>query len=332
MDAGEVARDFTNLIEDRPGTFDEMAAAVFSFQSARNEVYSRYCAALGGAAGDMPFLPVEAFKQGPVTSFPPGRAEHVFESSGTGQGPPSRHYVFDLKVYERAVAAHFESVFGSGPFIMLAHLPRYVERGRRSSLLYMVEYLMERYGESNRTDSFFLDDREPLHRAITHSRDFGRSLILFGAAFGLLDLVENHSVAMPADAIVVETGGMKTFRREMRRRELHDRLADGFHLDPYRIWSEYGMCELMSQCYTRGGDTFYPPPWMRFKILDRENPARETAEGEAGALALFDLANVYTVSPILTQDRAVRRGDGFEVLGRLSGAELRGCNFLLEHV
>jgi hypothetical protein len=71
---------------------------------------------------------------------------------------------------------------------------------------------------------------------------------------------------------------------------------------------------------------------MKFRILDPDDPAREAGEGEPGALALFDLANVYTVSAILTQDRAVRRETGFEVLGRLSAAELRGCNFLLAHV
>lgn len=92
------------------------------------------------------------------------------------------------------------------------------------------------------------------------------------------------------------------------------------------------MCELLSQCYTRGEDLFYPPPWMRFTVLDAGDPFREVGEGEPGALALFDLANVHTVSAILTEDRAVRRGDGFEVRGRLTGAELRGCNFLLENV
>ncbi|MEX1055369.1 MAG: hypothetical protein WED81_05035 [Rhodothermales bacterium] len=332
MDAFQVGRDFAGLTEDRPDLFDEMAAAVFSFQRTRNEVYRRYCDSLAGTGGEMPFLPAEAFKYGPVTCFAPEEAAHVFESSGTGRGVPARHYVRDLGIYERAVSTGFEHVFGAGPFVIAAHLPHYAERGKKSSLLYMAEHLVRHYGTHGLPESFFLDDPAPLYEAIDFSTRVNSRLILFGAAFGLSDLVERESIDLPEDSIVVETGGMKTLRREVARPELHARLAAGFHLPREQVFSEYGMCELMSQCYTRGSCTYYPPPWMKFRIFDSDDPVREVEPGEPGALALFDLANVYTVSAILTQDRAVRRESGFEVLGRLSTAELRGCNFLLEHV
>ncbi len=90
------------------------------------------------------------------------------------------------------------------------------------------------------------------------------------------------------------------------------------------------MCELLSQCYTDGGEIFHTPPWMRFEILDFDNPDRVLSDGEPGMLAVLYLANMYSVSSILTEDKAVKRADGFEVLGRLKTAELRGCNFLLE--
>jgi len=209
-----------------------------------------------------------------------------------------------------------------------AALPHYNEQGSRSSLLYMVEYLMGRYGD--RQGGFFLSDRAVLENAVEHSRRDGTDFVLFGAAFGLLDLIEDRVTSLPVSARVIETGGMKTHRRELSRKDLHARLAKGFGLPEVQVWSEYGMCELMSQCYTRGGSVFYPPPWMRFRVVDPEHPDRETPEGTPGVLALFDLANVYSVSALVTEDRAVQRGAGFEVLGRLSQAELRGCNFLLE--
>lgn len=332
MDAFQVARDFTGLTEDRPELFEEMAAAVFSFQRSQNDVYRRYCDSLAGSAGDAPFLPAEAFKHGPVTCFPPEEAEHVFVSSGTGRGVPARHFVKDLRIYERAASTGFEQVFGSGPFVIVAHLPRYAERGKKSSLLYMVEHLVRQYDTGVVPESFFLEDPAPLYEAVRRSINSRCRLILFGAAFGLVDLVERESIRLPNDAIVVETGGMKTARLEMARPELHSRLSAGFHIPREQVFSEYGMCELMSQCYTRGSCTYYPPPWMKFRIVDSDDPTREVASGVPGVLALIDLANVYSVSAILTQDRAVRRDDGFEVLGRLSTAELRGCNFLLEHV
>ena len=325
MTIEEVAQHFTELTVDRPDRFEEMAGAVYAFQRKHNRVYGQFT-----ESQDVPYLPVEAFKRAALTTFPPEEAERIFESSGTGRTTPSKHYVRHLAVYEKAVSVHFEAVFGRGPFTLAAHLPHYAEQGRQSSLLYMVDYLIRRYGDEH--SGFFLDETTLLHRAVAHSRAEATPLVLFGAAFGLLDLLDDAPMALPSTARVIETGGMKTYRRAISRADLHRRLADGFGVPEAHIWSEYGMCELMSQCYTRGGPVFFPPPWLRFRIVNPERPDQEMPEGQPGVLAVFDLANLYSVSALLTEDRAVRRGGGFEVLGRLSQAELRGCNFLIESV
>jgi len=326
--------DVEALVETLPSdrwadaaAFNTAADTVLAHQRANSRVYSRYCKEKTSWKKAR-YLPVEAFKHIPVTTFPPERAEHVFKSSGTGRGVSSRHYVRSLDLYERVTATHFQSVFGEGPFTFVAHLPGYADNGQTSSLLYMVDHLIGQFGDAE--SGFFLDDQDRLHRAIDHSVSTSAPFILFGAAFGLLDLVDDRRIALPEGAVVIETGGMKTYRQEITRDELHARLADGFAIDESQVRSEYGMCELMSQCYTRGDHVFYPPPWMRFQIMDPEDPRQTVAEGEVGVLALFDLANVYTVSPLLTEDRGVRVGAGFKVLGRLSDAELRGCNFLIE--
>ena len=296
-----------------------MAQAVQAHQRDRCEIYRRF---------GYEYLPVAAFKQTAVTSFPEEEAEHVFESSGTGRGLTSRHFVRSLDIYERAVSAHFEAVFGTGPLTLVAHLPRYADRGRRSSLVYMVDYLIRRYGDES--SGFFLTDHAVLEKAIGHSQRAGRPLLLLGAAFGLLDLVERHTWTLPPGARVIETGGMKTQRQEITRAELHRRLAHGLGISEDQVWSEYGMCELMSQAYAHGGSVYFPPPWMSFRICDPLRPERIMPDGHPGALALLDLANMHSVSSILTEDLGVRRGEGFEVLGRLPQSELRGCNFLLD--
>lgn len=316
-------------------SFDRRARAVFVYQYAENPVYRRYCRAIDGHGAeswtgwtDAPFLPVEAFKHAPVTTFPPEEAERTFTSSGTGSGTPSRHFVRDLTLYDRSVLAGFTRVFGTGPSTLLAHLPSYNERGKRSSLLHMAELLVNRLG--NDASGFFLDDRSTLTRTVEAERTGERPFVLLGAAFGLLDLLEEEPVGLPENARVIETGGMKTHRRSIGRSELHDLLARGFDVPRTRIYSEYGMCELLSQCYTRGDRVFRPPPWMRLRVVDPENPRRGRPPGSSGALAVFDLANVHTVSALLTGDRAVRRREGVEILGRLPASELRGCNFLFE--
>jgi len=241
----------------------------------------------------------------------------------------SSHPVIDLDVYRRSIEASFRGVFGAGPFTIAAHLPGYIENGSESSLLYMVEYLIENFGDGD--SGHFLEDLEDLEHFIRVSERSGHPLILFGAAFGLLDICEKTDYHLPENAIVIETGGMKTYRKEISRDDLHNNLASGFGVRPEQIYSEYGMCEMLSQCYTRGGKTFYPPAWLDVGIVDPVRPWIRKPVGEVGAIAVFDCANLYSVSAILSEDRGVKRNDGsFEVLGRLDNAEMRGCNFLLE--
>ena len=307
----------------------QLREKILLFQQGNNPVYRRYCEELGPLDPDKPwYLPVEAFKYASVTTFPHEEAEAYFLSSGTGRGLQSRHYIKSMHLYERTVTTHFASVFGTGPFTIVGHLPGYDQQGEASSLVYMVNHLIKEYGATG--SGLFLEDRTFLKRAITHSEVTGTPLILFGAAFGLLDLVENAPIPLPSSALVIETGGMKTYRQSISREALHETLAEGFKLEPSSIVSEYGMCELMSQCYALENGIFVPPPWMTFEILDPSQPEIRLKEGQPGALALFDAANVYSASALLTQDMAIQVGQGFVVLGRIKGAELRGCNFLLE--
>jgi hypothetical protein len=69
------------------------------------------------------------------------------------------------------------------------------------------------------------------------------------------------------------------------------------------------------------------PPWARVQIISPET-GREVADGETGLIRIFDLANVFSVAAIQTEDLGVRRGDGFELIGRASFAEPRGCSLM----
>lgn len=336
----DVASEFHRIGgSDVPG-FDGFADFTRRYQREFNPVYRRFEA--------FEYLPIEAFKRAVVATFPAAEAEAIFVSSGTGSGTGSehgsaigikpgnepgratrrsRHFVRSLGVYQRSVTTHFEGVFGRGPFTIVAHLPSCVGSGDSSSLVVMLKMLIDEFGTD---DSAFVLNALELKKKLIQAADTDPPILLFGTAFGLLSFVESVRVALPSSSFVIETGGMKTHRREIGRKELHERLSSGFGVGLDQITSEYGMCELLSQCYMRGDGLFYPPPWMSFKILDPENPRQEIEEGEPGALAVFDLANIYSVSAILTEDRAVRKGKGFDLLGRLSNAELRGCNFMVE--
>jgi len=92
------------------------------------------------------------------------------------------------------------------------------------------------------------------------------------------------------------------------------------------------MSELSSQAYATVGTTaelraFHFPPWARAQVISAETGAL-VDEGETGLLRVLDLANIFSVAAIQTEDLALRRGNGFELLGRAALAEPRGCSLL----
>ncbi len=326
--------------------FDALARAAATHQLAHGAVYHAFVAESGGARSpddpawtwrDAPLLPIEAFRLADVATFDVRNAEAVFVSSGTtgqtGLAGSARHAVRSLDLYRRLSAAAFARTVGRGPFVFACHLPGYTERGAASSLVAMAEHLVGAFGAGG--SGFFLDDVGVLDRAIDASRASGHPLMVLGAAFGLLGLAESGRIRLPPTARVIETGGMKTRRREMPRAALHAALAAGFGLTVDRIGSEFGMAEATSQGWAATGGRYAAPPWLRARALDPDVLARgitrDVPDGNDGRLALVDLASVHSCPFLLTDDRARVHADGtFEVLGRMPATGLRGCNFLLD--
>lgn len=69
------------------------------------------------------------------------------------------------------------------------------------------------------------------------------------------------------------------------------------------------------------------PPWARVQVVSPET-GDEVNPGEAGLIRVFDLANVYSVMALQTEDLGVRRAEGFELIGRTALAEPRGCSLM----
>ena len=66
-------------------------------------------------------------------------------------------------------------------------------------------------------------------------------------------------------------------------------------------------------------------------MRDVNNPLRILPAGSRGAVDIIDLANVGSCAFIATQDVGSLFDDGsFTIEGRLSGADIRGCNLLVQ--
>jgi len=335
--------NWSKIIFSDDKSFEEKAAQVFEYQYENNFVYRRFCEALHpeilesgivGTAqvqddtGAIPLLPIKAFKDATVTTEPDVEPELIFKSSGTSGMARSVHRVGDKSLYNQSILKGFQQFYDLDDTVIWGYTPGYSENPH-SSLIYMIQHLIE---QDNSGLSRFLPLDEPLNpNAVAEVKRQKKQLIIFGAAFGLLDLLELKKVKLPSNSIIIETGGMKTHRREIMKKELHKRLASGFGLNGNRIHSEYGMAELLSQAYATGGQWFRTPPWMKVSVRNPDNPAEQFASGQEGLIGVIDLANIHSCSFILTGDKGVMDKKGrFQVLGRWNPKDLRGCNFLSE--
>ena len=154
--------------------------------------------------------------------------------------------------------------------------------------------------------------------------------LLLGVTYALLDFCEIYSLDWP-ELVVMETGGMKGQREEMTKPSLHAALKKLYGVPA--IHSEYGMTELLSQAYSTGEGRFLPMPGLHAFTRAIDDPMSEVKYGKSGRLCFIDMANKDSCAFIATDDIGVVYADGsFEVLGRIEGSEIRGCNLLLEEL
>ncbi|MFP8489037.1 hypothetical protein ACKGJO_08025 [Gracilimonas sp. Q87] len=322
--------------EDR--SFEEKAMQVFKFQSQNNPVYKRFCQALNikkpTGISDIPLLPIQGFKDTEVITTPNNSKLNTqnstlsFQSSGTSGMDRSRHFVSVPEIYRQSIIQGMQQFYNLDEYVIWAYTPGY-NSNPNSSLIWMLNTLIERE-ESGL--SKFLELGKPLEDLeIKEIQAADKKLMLFGAAFGLMDIIEKYPVQLHDDTVILETGGMKTHRREINKEQLHKQLAEGFGLPISQIHSEYGMTELLSQAYAQGSLWFQCVPWMKVSIRNPRDPMNEMPVGEEGLIGVIDLANLYSCSFILTGDKGIQSKAGvFQVLGRWNPQNLRGCNFLIE--
>lgn len=306
--------------------FSQLALEVFRFQAQRCAPYRQYVELLGvdptcvSRVEDIPFLPIEFFKLRDVYC---GNAEpeKVFTSSSTTGQTPSRHMMQSLALYEQAFTRAFEQFYGNAEgWSIYGLLPNYLQR-EGSSLVYMVDRLIARCGSGG----FYLDEYEKL---LSDMAADPKPKILLGVSYALWDLAEQYAPKLE-NTVVMETGGMKGRREELPKAEFHKILTSAFGVE--KIHSEYGMAELTSQAYSSGDGVFYAPQWMRVMARDVNNPLKVLPQGSRGALNIVDLANLSSCAFIATQDVGrTYENASFMVEGRLSGAEVRGCNLLVQ--
>jgi len=310
--------------------FEAMALEVFHYQGQHNPIYQAWCESLKvetaqvKSVNDIPFLPIELFRNHEVICGEKHDQTVVFSSSSTTSQTPSHHFVQEIGMYETSFFKGFERVYGPvQDLVILALLPGYLER-EGSSLVYMFDQLMKTAAPGS---GFFLHNYAALLEVLNELKQRKQKSLLIGVSYALMDLAE-LGVNPGEWCTIMETGGMKGKRREMLKSELHTYLKSCFGVK--HIHSEYGMTELLSQAYSTGDGWFDAPPWMQFRIRDVDDPFHIKSDGRTGGVNVIDLANVYSCSFIATQDLGRLHGERLELMGRFDHSDVRGCNLMIE--
>jgi hypothetical protein len=336
--------------------FERLALAIFEYQFAENEPYRRYCErrsltpALVERWWEVPAVPTAAFKEAPLVCGDPREVEIVFRTSGTSQGRERRgtHYVRDLTTYTAAALPNFQAhLLPDGSRIKALVLGPSQNLAPDSSLTWMLELVCREFGTSD--SGFFVDGAglrvDAVMSELAESEVIQRPVMILGTTAAVAHLVQTldehgRRFQLPLGSRAMETGGFKGAGREIPREALYALLSDRLGLSEVYCVAEYGMTELCSQFYDNvlreravGGNppTRYKvvPAWVRTQVVDAES-LEPLPAGQVGLLRHFDLANLDSVMAIQTDDVGIATRDGFEVLGRASGAELRGCSIAMD--
>ncbi|BDS05435.1 coenzyme F390 synthetase [Oceaniferula spumae] len=331
---GAIHRDSLSDLE-----FNDLAMDVFGYQFGHNLPYRRYCQALGVSPDqisswkEIPSISTDAFKvvAHPLTTCPDLSPSHIFQTSGTTSDVRGRHLFPSIAMYEAAIIEGWKQLSLPKPQTVVFLTP-HPEHAPNSSLSHMMGVLAAHYSEANIIWSI-RDDGSMDFETITRLASGGGPVAMLGTAIAFLHLFE-HSAAiqLPSGSFAMETGGYKGTHRRLEKEELYSLFNEKLSLSPENVINEYSMTELSSQFYTRGlGDVHRGPHWTRVRIIDPRT-GKEAAPGEPGHVAIYDLANLHSVSALQTQDLAVAGPDGsFTLLGRDPTALPRGCSRAADH-
>lgn len=330
--------------------FGRIALDLFAFQYERCRPYALFCKRRGLKPEnvtrwqDIPRIPTGAFKEVDLRSFPKKFDHHIFRTSGTSVHRRGTLHLDTLSLYERSLVPSFErgvlpDVNGKVRMLVLAPT---AEEAPDSSLSHMFTYMLKRRGNAaslNLVQNGSLDIELAIEN-LKLAEATTETVLVCGAAFAFVHLLERMKirdvkVLLGPQARIMETGGFKGKSRTLVREELYESISNQLNVPEDRIVNQYGMTELGSQFYD--SILLHPeeprrkiaPPWTRV-FLTNPSSGEEVGEGEVGLLSILDLANTGSVFAIQTADLGRRLNNNFEIVGRATGAEARGCSIAVD--
>lgn len=339
--------------------FEALALDVFRHQFGSVAPYREFCLNQGAhpdrvqSLDDIPALSTAAFKYADlgdsVTAHPLAQSR-VFMTSGTtvGRDTRGRHRVPRLDIYRTSALSHADRMmFPDGAATRMLSFHPTAERMPESSLGQMISWIIERFGSG---EARCAADREEVDVAaaiefLHAAQRAGEPVCLMGTTAAFAETFaelgrRGERLVLPPGSRLMDTGGAKGQTAPLGADEVIERARTLLGIEPPLAINEYGMTEMCSQLYDAtpfnsrradppGTRRKLAPPWLAAAAVDPVT-LRRVADGTPGLLRFFDLANVGSVSAILTGDLGVVEAGMVRVLGRATDNEARGCALSIE--
>ena len=336
--------------------FNTLALRLFAHQFEANACYHKFCLRRGktpatvAAWQEVPPVPISAFKELTLACGPVEEAVACFMTSGTTNPEKrGRHYHFTLEVYDASAATFFKAnVLPDVDRMRLLILGSPPDLSPCSSLSHYLGLMHRDFGSAGSRFYIGTDGLEAadLLSDLDGAERSGEPVCLLGASFAFVHFLDRCRAdglrfRLAPRSRITDTGGFKGRSREIPQEELYAAFAETLSVPPERCVNMYGMTELSMQCYDsplRRRALSLPeervmqaPPWARTIVLDADSlgPA---SPGARGIVCHYDLANCSSVIGILTEDVGVAGPAGFRLLGRVKGAESRGCSVSVDEM
>jgi anaerobic magnesium-protoporphyrin IX monomethyl ester cyclase len=352
----ELSRFIENPADTPDGTeFNRLALKLFHFQYTYNRHFRKYCQ-LRSATPDavkswkeVPAVPTVAFKEVEIRSFPAEDQVHFLVTSGTSEGKPGRilHNQLGQKFWNltnKMSARRFLYPSGKPLHALLAVPPLNLapHLGIGNAIPNFV-FDTSSSGPEWFMDSTGLKSQELLTR-LERCMSEGEPILMIGATFCFVHFMDflkekGKKFKLPAGSVVADGGGFKGKSREIAKNEYQSMIMDYFGLPETHIINMLGMTELNGVFFENVLRNYHEKrplhrckegtPWTRTLIVDPDT-LEELPKGEVGLLKHYSLGNIHTVMGILTDDVGVAVESGFEVIGRASRTESRGCSIFLD--
>ena len=342
----------------RAERFEPLALEVFRYQYAQVAAYRSYCDGRGASPttvrtlADVPYASTVAFKYAEIINAEQTAAAGLtFITSGTTKGfdERGRHRVPRPEIYRASAIAHLRRmIFPDGVRMAMLAMHPTAELMPESSLSRMIGWCIEEFGAG-----------EAMCAATRAGVDVGGAAQFLGAMAGrgapvcILGTTAScaalfarlrergEKIRLANGSRLMDTGGAKGQTIPLSADAVVAHAGELLGLEPALVINEYGMTEMCSQLYdatpfncaqsagAAGARMKLAPPWLGPVAIDPLT-MRPAPAGAVGMLAFFDLANVGSISALMTEDFGMTRDGAVAILGRAAAGGARGCALAID--